>query len=96
MNLNLEKIKADFGELPILCFLCKKDITEKVKVISYFSFPDKLWNEMEKDWVHTFRQFFNRALCSDCAKKDFDANLMSLSKENKRLKLEIEKLKNEH
>lgn len=57
----------------VKCFLCEKDITDKIKVISYYRFPDKLWDEASKNWARNFRELFNGCLCSDCAKRDFEA-----------------------
>lgn len=50
--------------------MCGTDLTNKVKVISYHCFPDKLWDEAQKDWAKNFQQLFNGAMCDQCAKED--------------------------
>ena len=54
------------------CFICQKDITNSTKVISYYNYPDKIWDRIKKDWDIDFQKIFNGAMCSDCAKKDLE------------------------
>lgn len=56
----------------IKCFLCNEDITNKVKCLSYSNFPDKAWDEVQKDWVKNYRELFNGVMCQECAKKDLE------------------------
>lgn len=56
----------------IKCFLCDKDITDKVKCLSYHNFPDSAWDKATKDWVKNFKELFNGVMCQDCAKMDLE------------------------
>lgn len=58
----------------IECFLCGLDITDKVKVLSYFNFPSQAWDNAQKDWVKNFKELFNGCMCVDCANKDMAIN----------------------
>lgn len=56
----------------VFCFICNSDISKTTKVVSFFNYPDKFWDEKVKDWNKRLPQILNGAMCQTCAQKDLE------------------------
>lgn len=85
-----------------LCFICSKDITETIKVTSYYRYPENDRGVIPKSygdkdwWKKMLPRMINGAMCSTCAQKDLEVAHMEtrepeIRKDEK--KLLIEKMK---